>query len=153
LGDEADRRALSVSVQGCRSEDLDEFQERRHLVLPLFYRRFIEAVGGDPGDFLHGTDIALTKLDAVASAAEHLLVDDEAEPLRPEIFPFCCHEGYQFFTFRLDEGPDPPVFYYMEGDMKHTAVAASFSEWLVTMVRDEFSLDAQSPTVVSNRGS
>lgn len=130
-------RAGLSAVRGCSREQLAAFQKENQVTLPDAYVRFLEGAGMLPGDFLRGSDIQFDQLGRLQSLATHLLEEDGAPQLENG-FVFCSHQGYQFLFFRLDGGPDPEVWHYLEGDGVFKAVAPSFSDWLVRTVGQEF---------------
>jgi hypothetical protein len=126
-----------AAVVGSSLADLEDYQRERELVLPADYIRFLSIAGEDAGDFLKGSDFLFVELDNVRSEADALLEDDSGPQLPDGAFVFCCHHGYQFLFFCLGTNPDPPIYYYLEGDGDFKVVAAGFSEWLVDTVLDE----------------
>ena len=46
------------------------------------------------------------------------------------------HQGYEFLYFPIDQGDDPPVFYYLEGENLPTKKWESFSAFLIKSLQD-----------------
>jgi len=49
-------------------------------------------------------------------AIELLEEDDSSELLTDNDYVFFMHQGYQFYFFKLDEGSNPPIYYYEESE-------------------------------------
>ncbi len=124
-------------LAGCSEQDLLELQHGMGVQLPPAYLRFLRRCGADTGDFLRGSDLTLAFLPRLRSSAQALLTDDKGPLLPDDAFVFFSHQGYQFLFFRLSDGPDPPVFYYLEASGVFRKVAPSFSAWLRQTVHDE----------------
>jgi hypothetical protein len=129
----------SSGTAGCSDGELAAFQRDRRLELPEAYLHYLRAVGVNPGEFMRGSDLKFEELDALQSEAPLLLEEENGPSLPENAFVFIAHQGYQFLFFRLDEGADPPIYHYLEGESDFKVVAPSFSDWLVGAVRDEFS--------------
>lgn len=136
--DAAVRRILERwNTVGCSLEDLSAFESSRSITLPDSYARFLLGAGKNTGGFLSGSDLTIDCLDRLQLGARALLQDDDAPGLPPDGFVFCSHQGYQFLFFRMSEGPNPPVYYYLEGEKKFREIAPSFSDWLGRTIDDE----------------
>jgi hypothetical protein len=127
----------AAPLMGCSEQDLLAVQRSMMLQLPSAYLRFLRHCGADTGNFLEGSDLTTAVLPRLRDSAEALLTDDVGPPLPDDAFVFCSHQGYQFLFFRLSDGPDPPVYYYLEASGVFREVAPSFSEWLRQAVHDE----------------
>lgn len=144
------RRHSPRPVVGCAEADVVRLQDETGSQLPPAYAMFLKAVGKDCGDFLYGSDICLGVLDEVRRGAIGLLEDCHGPALPDNAFVFCSHQGYQFLFFCLTEDPDPPVYYYLEGERDFRMVSASFSEWLTGAVGDFLAelADGATPSVI-----
>jgi hypothetical protein len=127
----------AAPLMGCSEQDLLALQRSLRLQLPSAYLRFLRHCGADTGNFLKGSDLTTAFLPRLRDSAEALLTEDGGPQLPDDAFVFCSHQGYQFLFFRLSDGPDPPVFYYLEASGVFREVAPSFSEWLRQAVHDE----------------
>lgn len=127
------------ATAGCSDAELAAFQRERRIELPEAYLHYLRAVGANPGEFLRGSDLAFEQLDELQTGARLLLEDDDGPSLPEDAFVFCSHQGYQFLFFRLSEGPDPPIYHYLEMEPGFKLVEPLFSDWLVRTVHDEFS--------------
>lgn len=125
-------------ASGVPASELKAFEERGQYALPRAYRWYLLNVGLDPGDFLVGSDLAYLHLASLQESARALVAESNAAALPHAAFVFCEHQGYQLLFFRMDEGDDPPVYHYLEGDPSFVRVRESFSNWLADAVVDEY---------------
>lgn len=143
------RSSLEVSFGRIRAEsekpasglpiaELAAFEARGPYALPAAYRLFLLNVGLDPGDFMRGDDLAYRCLAGLQASARALVAESKAAELPLTAFVFCEHQAYEFLFFRMDEGDDPPVYHYLEGDPSYERVRESFSVWLAGAVVDEY---------------
>ncbi|MEM7246547.1 MAG: SMI1/KNR4 family protein [Acidobacteriota bacterium] len=135
---ERNRAGSETPVLGCSEVELADFEQRHGLQLPASYRRFLRATG-KRSEFLMGSDLLFHELAGLQSEAQRLLADEEEPPSLPKkALVFCGHQGYQFLFFELAGAADPEVLYFLQGRRDFQVVAASFSEWLASAVRDEY---------------
>jgi hypothetical protein len=132
------RAASEEPASGVPIAELASFEVRGRYTLPAAYRSYLLKVGLAPGDFLVGSDLAYRHLTGLQESARALVEESKAEALPPSAFVFCGHQGYQYLFLRMDEGDDPPVYRYLEGDLAFRRVHDSFSEWLAGAVVDEY---------------
>ncbi|BCL80561.1 hypothetical protein ccbrp13_30260 [Ktedonobacteria bacterium brp13] len=93
-------------------------------------------MGHSGGGFLEGSDCLYDQLMEIQSWAGELLEEDHFSKAMPEdTFVFFMHQGYQLNFFGLDEGEDPPVYYYLEENPVRTSfsqIYPRFSDFLLT---------------------
>lgn len=114
--------------------ELNAFERRFKWRLPTTYRSFVLA--GERGAELHTPrrNLEPARLAANREFAEFLLKVSKAEyALRDADVVFLIHEGYQFWFFRCDDGDDPAVYRFSEGEQRPTRVAPSLSAWFATL--------------------
>jgi hypothetical protein len=65
-----------------------------------------------------------------------LLYEDGFKDLPDNTFVFWMHQGYQFAFFYLNQGENPPVYFYYEGRTKDDfeLVENSFTDFLETQL-------------------
>lgn len=81
--------------------------------LPKAYLEFMRYTGY--GQYFVGSDYKMSDVKQLNGWAEELLEENDFPQKLPESgFVFWMHQGYMFYFFRLDEGDDPPVYYYSE---------------------------------------
>jgi len=84
--------------------------------LPDDYLQFMKKAGNGI-EFLRGSSYTMQEIGKLKNGAIELLEEDESdEALSDNDFVFFMHQGYQFYFFRLDEFPNPAIYYYGEGE-------------------------------------
>lgn len=83
------------------------------LTLPAQYIEFMRYAGN--GQFWKGSMYKFSEVNKLKEYAEELLSDNDFPiTLKESDFVFWMHGGYMFYYFNLDEGDNPPVYYYSE---------------------------------------
>lgn len=83
--------------------------------LPEQYLEFMHYAGN--GQFWVGSSYNFLEVPKLKKYAEELLIENEfSHILNDDAFVFWMHGGYMFYFFNLNEGDDPPVYYYSECD-------------------------------------
>lgn len=83
------------------------------VTLPAQYIEFMRYAGN--GQFWEGSMYKFSDVKYLKGHAEELLADNDFPvKLKDSDFVFWMHGGYMFYFFNLDEGDDPPVYYYSE---------------------------------------
>ncbi len=101
--------------------------------LPSSYMDFLKAMGNGSDNFLRGESCFFNELSDLKEGAEELLTDDNSPlKLKNSDFIFWMSQGYMFAFFNLNEGDDPPVFFYKElsEQKEFFKIADSFTEFL-----------------------
>lgn len=102
--------------------------------LPQAYIEFISAMGnGTEGKFMGGDSCFMDELDDLRQGAVELLVENESENmLTDDDFVFWMSQGCMFCFFRLNDGDNPPVYFYNEdGRDEFIKIANSLTEFLI----------------------
>jgi hypothetical protein len=124
----------NLSMKPCSAEEMDSILKAvKNNHLPNAYVKFMQAAGNGFRAF-RGSSFAVNEIFHLREGAEELLEEDEsAETLTDNEYVFFMHQGYQFYFFRLNEGDDPPIYYYGEGEYSHKFVKKynSFTEFLI----------------------
>lgn len=78
----------------------------------------------------------MDEIGMLRNGAIDLLVENESSnTLTDNDFVFWMSQGYMFCFFRLDEGDDPPVYYYNEAkEDRFIKITNSLSEFLLGMM-------------------
>lgn len=98
-------------------EQVNEFKENNNYkTLPTSYVNFLLAMGnGTNNGFLRGHSCFFNELNDLKEGAEELLLDDNsALKLSDQSLVFWMSQGYMFAFFNLDEGDNPPIYFYKE---------------------------------------
>lgn len=120
-------------LRGCSNRETGKLEAEFGFRLPSEYVHFLKLIGKGAGSFLLGTSIFYRDLPSLRESAEELLVESGSTFVLPKsAFVFCSHQGYQFMYFdALPYSEDPPVFYYLENDLKPNVRWPSFTAFLM----------------------
>jgi hypothetical protein len=137
------RLATPQEIRGCTLEEIDRLERHFGITLPQMYRSFLLKMGHSSGYFMAGTHTTYQFLFSLRDWAVEMLENEslliEQGIMKPEhrnfvlpgeAFVFAMHQGYVIYYFRLDEGPNPPVYYYIEGEGTSTRDTESFMDYL-----------------------
>ncbi len=116
--------------------ELNAAERRFKWRLPAAYRSFLLGGGDDVDSGLHTPrrQLGPARLAPNREYADFLLKASKADyALRDADVVFLVHEGYQFWFFRCDDGDDPAVYRFSEGEQRPTRVAPSLSAWFATL--------------------
>ena len=101
--------------------------------LPESYLQFMRYAGNGIQFFI-GSDYKAKEVAGFNEYAFELLEENGVESnLTDNDFVFFMHQGYQFYFFKLDEGDDPPIYFFCEGynDEQITRQFETFTEFLI----------------------
>lgn len=102
--------------------------------LPKEYLNFMRQAGNGIR-FFYGSSYTMKEISNLKEWANELLEENNfCENLTDNQFVFFMHQGYQFCFFNLDEGDNPPVYYYGEGEELGTFIKKNdnFSLFLIS---------------------
>ncbi len=102
--------------------------------LPQAYIEFMSVMGnGTDGKFMGGDSCFMNEIYDLRQGAFELLEENESEnTLTDEDFVFWMSQGCMFCFFKLNEGDNPPVYFYNEdGEDEYIKVANSLTEFLI----------------------
>lgn len=131
-------KSNNVILEGCSKTDIENLQSSITNVLPKCYIEFLEILGqrtdaknvkyglydytGFQGESIFYDNVygGHTNKDGLL---EQLQEDDKIN-LIPQIndnniFVFCSHQGYIYAFFKLNEGDNPPIYGYHEGQKEN----------------------------------
>jgi len=122
---------LEKQMKNCTENEIEELKQLgKGKPLPKNYIEFMK-MAGNGVNFLKGSDYTVSYVYKLKEWAIELLKENDcSQNLTDNDFVFFMHQGYQFAFFKLDEGDDPPVYYYHEGDDFFTEYK-SFSDFLI----------------------
>lgn len=127
--------AKRKEIRGCSEEEITYLEKHFSLSFPKIYRDFLLTLGHGAGDFFIGIDIYYNSLIGIKEGAYELLEECPVDYKIPHDAMVCTmYQGYQFMYFRVSEGENPPVYWYMEGDSQERKIASSFSQYLIKNV-------------------
>lgn len=97
------------------NEDISKIELKFKVSLPEVYKQFLHLMGKGAGEYMKGSSVFYDHLFSLREWAKELLIENNMEPLPETAFVFWMHQGYQAAYFNLNEGDDPPVYYFSEG--------------------------------------
>lgn len=102
--------------------------------LPKAYIEFMKEFGN--GGYMRGDSCFMDEIGMLQTGAVELLEENESSNnLTDNDFVFWMSQGYMFCFFRLDEGDNPPVYYYNEAkEDKFIKITNSLSDFLLGMM-------------------
>jgi SMI1 / KNR4 family (SUKH-1) len=127
--------------------ELKAAERRFNWRLPTSYRTFVLAAD-EPAAQLHTPrrDLEPARLAANREYADFLLKASKADyALAGADVVFLVHEGFQFWFFRCDDGDDPAVYRFSEGEQRPSKVAPSLSAWFATLRSGGAQAEAMEP--------
>lgn len=110
---------------------------------PNSYTRFLNMMGnGTVGGFLEGSSCFYNELPFMKQWAEELLIENDSSlTFDGKEHVFWMSQGYMFAFFKLDEGNNPPVYFYSELNSvdEFVMISNSITEFLVRFFnKDKF---------------
>jgi hypothetical protein len=101
-------------LRGCSGREIDKIESFFKVKLPVAYKEFLFSMGKGAGRFMEGSSAFYDEIFDIRDGSIRLLSDDNFKPLPVNTFVFWMHQGYQFAFFYLDEGDNPPIYFYYE---------------------------------------
>lgn len=148
----------------CTEGDIEEFEIALGVKIPLAYREFLMWGGKGMGTIMRGSDDfyyyepMYSQMRKIMQnynkshdyqtdepylgriMARELLLENNLDPspIDNQVIIVFSHQGYQFAYIRADEGENPPVYYYIEGQTLTTPIKKHqhYSDYLETVIRD-----------------
>lgn len=102
--------------------------------LPQAYVEFISVMGnGTEGKFMVGDSCFMDEIGDLRQGAFELLKENKSKnTLTDEDFVFWMSQGCMFCFFKLNEGDNPPIYFYNEsGKDELIKIADSLTEFLI----------------------
>jgi len=122
-------------LNGCRVGDVRRIEKHFNIVLPSEYKEFLYAMGRGADKFMLGSTAFY---DRILHLKEDMVstLEEKGKSFPDNIFVFWSHQGYQFAFFYLNDGDNPPVYFYSEGgdfdDFRK--VEESFTDFLTAQI-------------------
>ena len=109
-------RERGFHLEGCREDEIQAFKDYLGVHdLPGEYLEFLRQMGKGAGPFMEGSSVFYDEIFDLNRSAELLLRENNFRTLPDQSVVFWMHQGYQFAFFKLDEGDNPPIYFYYEG--------------------------------------
>lgn len=120
-------------LKGCSVSEVNRLESYFNISLPLVYKDFLYAMGKDAGKFMLGSSAFYSVLFKLRQDCEEMLLDNGLT-LPDNAFVFWTHQGYQFAFFKVDEGDNPPIYFYYEGRSDIEEKEASLTDFLAAQL-------------------
>lgn len=133
------------TVIGASKDEIERISRFQNKSLPKAYLEFLEYMGGG-NDILRGSAYTPAcffdeevKGNALLQYSLDLLEENNNTDVKltDNDFVFMMHQGYIFYVIKLDEGDNPPVYYYSEdvepAQTELLKISESFSEFLINL--------------------
>lgn len=100
--------------------------------LPQAYIEFMSVMGNGTNGYMAGDSCFMNEIEDLEQGAYDLLEENESKNiLSDDSFVFWMSQGCMFCFFKLNEGDNPPVYFYNESEEdKFLKIAHSFTEFL-----------------------
>lgn len=131
----------SVTFVGCSDDEIQEIERQLKLSFPEAYKEFLRWMGKDGGPILKGSDCFYKHLLYLRAWADELLKENNLFGILPaNSFIFFMHQGYQFAFMYLEDGDNPPIYYYNEmeysADKGFAVSYFSFTDYLTAEIEN-----------------
>jgi len=130
-------------MRPCSKNDLIKLRQiANEKELPASYMSFMKDAGNGIR-FFKGSSYNMSEIFNLQEWAIELLDEDGSdEMLTDNDFVFFMHQGYQFYFFKLNEGNDPPVYFYEEGENSKSFIKKykSFTDFIIKYYNEVESL-------------
>jgi hypothetical protein len=132
--------ATPDQIQGFSEEEIVLLEKKHGVNLPESYKDFLISFGKTDDAVFYSIYFTYPSLDRSRHHAYELAAANGLT-LPPGAFIFLMEDSL-FLFFNTEEGKDPPVYKYIEGQTIQK-YADSFSQWLSDMVQAEVALDVE----------
>lgn len=132
-------------VKGCTDEEINSIVKLQNKSLPKAYLEFLKYMGNG-NEILRGSSYTPSWFfdediegNALLQYSIDLLEENNNKDLKltDNDFVFMLHQGYMFYVIKLDEGDNPPIYYYDESieppQTKLLKISESFSAFLINI--------------------
>ena len=125
-------------LNGCSRAEIQKIENYYKVQLPETYVEFLKYMGKGAGKFMMGSSAFYDEIFDLKEGGIALLVENEFKPLPNLAFVFWMHQGYQFAFFNVNDGQNPPIYYYTEGSVQadFEKKENSFTDFLESQLQD-----------------
>lgn len=143
IASEIRQRLLALSpageqeLEGASAEEIQELERYAGGQLPSVYKQFLKQLGRSAGELFRGSEYSVSQRFHLhlKEHAEALLSRSKASFSLPKAtFIFLMSQGYQFAFFPIDQGDDPSIYYYLEGDPTPRQLSPTLSGYLLRCI-------------------
>lgn len=103
-------------IEGLTQSELNNVEMLCKHPLPKTYKDFLLNMGKSAGSYMKGSSVFYDEIFILKEGAKELLEENNFKEIPENSFVFWMHQGYQMAFFNLDEGDNPPVYYFCEGE-------------------------------------
>jgi len=125
----------NIPMYKCTKEQIDKvYSLTNDKKLPEAYIEFMTAMGnGTDEKYMGGDSCFMDEIEDLNEGAAEILEEDESKhTLTKEDFVFWMCQGCQICFFKLNEGDNPPVYFYNEnGKDEIVKIADTLTEFLI----------------------
>ena len=124
-------------LEGASKDEIDDLEAYAGCTLPAVYKDFLSHLGRSAGELLRGSDYSVSErfhLRLKEYAEKIVKLSTSSYTLPPSAFVFLMSQGYQFAFFHTDQGDDPSVYCFHEGDEKPQLIESQLSRYLVRCI-------------------
>jgi len=124
----------NIPMYKCTEKEIDKVRSLADSKLPEAYIEFMTVMGnGTNGKFMGGESCFMNEIEYLNEGAAEILEEDESKHiLTKEDFVFWMCQGCQICFFKLNEGDNPPIYFYNEdGKDEIVKIADTLTEFLL----------------------
>lgn len=132
--------SVQSQIEGASKAEVEHLQSYYRYKLPEAYIKFLFKMG-KYANFLAGELCFIDNLPISLPGSYNIFIANKADfEITEQQMVFSSSQGTACWFFNLDEGEDPPVYFYMEGiEMdKPVKMTDSFSDYLLKKYRRDF---------------
>jgi SMI1-KNR4 cell-wall len=126
-----------LDLEGASEDEIRDLEKYAGGQLPAVYKQFLQQLGRSAGELFRGSDYSVGQQFHLhlKEHAEELLGRSKASFVLPaQAFVFLMSQGYQFAFFHIDQGDDPSVYHYLEGDQSPKQLDDTLSGYLLRSI-------------------
>lgn len=128
-----------IYPMGCNPEEISQIESFTQSPLPEIYKKFLECMGRGAGRFFEGLNIFYQDIFEQKKWFKETLEECDCKyNVTDTDFIFASNQGYEFMFFKLNDDPDPPVYYYIECEKSPLKKYDRFSDFLLKSFTDTF---------------
>ncbi|TWF45402.1 SUKH superfamily protein [Chitinophaga polysaccharea] len=127
-------RTRDNSLKGCSQSEVQKLESYFNVRLPDVYKAFLFSMGKDAGQFMRGTSAFYKELFILREDFEDML-SERGISLPDETFVFWSHQGYQFAFFPTNNGDNPPIYFYREGEESIKIIASCLADFFTNELK------------------
>ncbi len=129
----------NIQMKPCTEKEIEVLKGlAKEKKLPETYLEFMKEAGNGIR-FLQGSSYTMKEILNLKEWANELLEENNVkEIISDNQVVFFMHQGYQFCFFNLDDGENPPIYYYGEGEGLKSFIKKNdtLAEWLIEYYND-----------------